>query len=97
MTDTNFSNIARRHSGNEFPYRCPACGLGLGIRKRVSLTTRSCPQCGTQITVREIDRQVAAIMEQEREARSGCMEHLGLIVLVLLGLLAMLIIAGGGK
>lgn len=41
----------------KYDYSCPKCGTTLELRKRVTLNQRTCPHCGTPITVAEIDRQ----------------------------------------
>jgi hypothetical protein len=53
-------------AGYKYEYTCPKCETNLEFMKRVTLTKRSCPQCGKPITPEEIDRQ-----QQMKRLRTG--------------------------
>lgn len=59
----NFIFVAREYKNNEFPYICPECLCHIGIKKRVTINKRVCPQCGTEITTQNIDRQASHLRE----------------------------------
>src|SRR5262245_10857736 len=56
-------------AGFQYHYQCPHCGTYLELRKRVTVTVRTCPQCGAPITPDEIDRQEDERQKQEAEQK----------------------------
>lgn len=63
----------QRFHGKEFPYLCGGCGIEIGIQKRVTISTRTCPNCGAVITTDAIDRQLDAREPARRKAMQGCL------------------------
>lgn len=51
----------------KYSWTCPDCDTTLDLNKRVTLKKRTCPQCGTEITPEEIDRQIQAKIDRQLE------------------------------
>jgi hypothetical protein len=69
-----------------FDYTCPTCGRHYELRKRVTLTRRTCAYCGTEITEGEIDYQ--AYLRQRRIILGTVVT---IAVIVLLGIIGAII------
>lgn len=80
--------------GREFPYVCPGCSVQIGLAKRVTVSKRTCPACGTPITTKSIDQQLATLEPQRQREMSrkakGCLALLTLAALAASTLLALL-------
>jgi hypothetical protein len=46
----------------EFQFECK-CGATLGLKKRIVQKTRSCPCCGSIVSIEEIDRQTQELVQ----------------------------------
>ncbi len=51
----------------KYSWTFPDCDTTLDLNKRVTLKKRTCPQCGTEITPEEIDRQIQAKIDRQLE------------------------------